>query len=126
MFYLKIYIFFALLCAKKLRNYQWKTTRVHCRFLSLNFRFLTHFWANFKNEGDQIEPTKEETAVAKHLRWNCPKKTSTMMGNKVEYFIGKFCVVKNQFFEHIFIVYISFFAESVLKYFKLDEVLTLP
>merc|ERR1711973_817681 len=26
--------------------------------------------------------------IGKHLRWNCPVKNSTMMGQKVEYFIG--------------------------------------
>lgn len=34
------------------------------------------------------EPTKEEQEVGKYLRFNCPSKTSTMMGQKVEYFIG--------------------------------------
>ncbi|KAJ7379629.1 Translocation protein S62 [Desmophyllum pertusum] len=37
---------------------------------------------------DAQEPSKEENEVGKYVRWNCPSKTSTMMGEKVEYFIG--------------------------------------
>lgn len=37
---------------------------------------------------DSQEPSKEENEVGKYLRWNCPSKPSTMMGEKVEYFIG--------------------------------------
>ncbi|XP_032220769.2 translocation protein SEC62 isoform X2 [Nematostella vectensis] len=43
---------------------------------------------SWETDGEENEPTKEETVVAKHLRWNCPTKSSTMMGNKVEYFMG--------------------------------------
>uniref|UniRef100_A0AAY4A289 Translocation protein SEC62 n=1 Tax=Denticeps clupeoides TaxID=299321 RepID=A0AAY4A289_9TELE len=32
------------------------------------------------------EPTKEEKAVAKHLRFNCPTKSTNMMGHRVDYF----------------------------------------
>lgn len=34
------------------------------------------------------EPTKEEKAVAKYLRFNCPTKSTNMMGHRVDYFIG--------------------------------------
>ncbi|MBN3298562.1 SEC62 protein, partial [Amia calva] len=34
------------------------------------------------------EPTKEEKAVAKYLRFNCPTKSTNMMGHRVEYFIA--------------------------------------
>ncbi|XP_027009581.2 translocation protein SEC62 isoform X1 [Tachysurus fulvidraco] len=32
------------------------------------------------------EPTKEEKAVAKYLRFNCPTKSTNMMGHRVDYF----------------------------------------
>lgn len=35
------------------------------------------------------EPTKEEKAVAKYLRFNCPTKSTNMMGHRVDYFVGK-------------------------------------
>lgn len=41
-----------------------------------------------KEAGEKSEPSKEENEVGKHLRWNCPVKSSTLMGQKVEYFIG--------------------------------------
>ncbi|KAJ8270373.1 hypothetical protein GJAV_G00113690 [Gymnothorax javanicus] len=34
------------------------------------------------------EPTKEEKAVAKYLRFNCPTKSTTMMGHRVDYFVA--------------------------------------
>ncbi|XP_072350919.1 translocation protein SEC62-like, partial [Scyliorhinus torazame] len=34
------------------------------------------------------EPTKEEKAVAKYLRFNCPTKSTSMMGHRVDYFIA--------------------------------------
>ncbi|XP_023680182.2 translocation protein SEC62 isoform X2 [Paramormyrops kingsleyae] len=34
------------------------------------------------------EPTKEEKAVAKYLRFNCSTKSTNMMGHRVEYFIA--------------------------------------
>ncbi|XP_043926012.1 translocation protein SEC62 [Protopterus annectens] len=34
------------------------------------------------------EPTKEEKAVAKYLRFNCPTKSTNMMGQRVDYFIA--------------------------------------
>ncbi|CAH3036169.1 unnamed protein product [Pocillopora meandrina] len=37
---------------------------------------------------DSKEPSKEENEIGKYLKWNCPSKPSTMMGEKVEYFIG--------------------------------------
>ncbi|GCB65711.1 hypothetical protein scyTo_0013490 [Scyliorhinus torazame] len=39
----------------------------------------------FKEVG---EPTKEEKAVAKYLRFNCPTKSTSMMGHRVDYFIA--------------------------------------
>lgn len=39
------------------------------------------------------EPTKEEKAVAKYLRFNCPTKSTNMMGHRVDYFIGECFVV---------------------------------
>ncbi|KAG9331616.1 hypothetical protein JZ751_018645 [Albula glossodonta] len=33
------------------------------------------------------EPTKEEKAVAKYLRFNCPTKSTNMMGHRVDYFV---------------------------------------
>ena len=35
------------------------------------------------------EPSKEEKAVAKFLRFNCPTKSTNMMGHRVDYFIGR-------------------------------------
>lgn len=35
------------------------------------------------------EPSKEEKAVAKYLRFNCPTKSTNMMGHRVDYFIGR-------------------------------------
>ncbi len=40
------------------------------------------------------EPTKEEKAVAKYLRFNCPTKSTNMMGHRVDYFIGQ-CSAEN-------------------------------
>ncbi|XP_051554464.1 translocation protein SEC62-like [Myxocyprinus asiaticus] len=34
------------------------------------------------------EPTKEEKAVAKYLRFNCPSKSTNMMGHRVDYFVA--------------------------------------
>uniref|UniRef100_A0A672PIC0 Translocation protein SEC62 n=1 Tax=Sinocyclocheilus grahami TaxID=75366 RepID=A0A672PIC0_SINGR len=34
------------------------------------------------------EPTKEEKAVAKYLRFNCPTKSTNMMGHHVDYFVA--------------------------------------
>uniref|UniRef100_A0A8C2GXY8 Translocation protein SEC62 n=1 Tax=Cyprinus carpio TaxID=7962 RepID=A0A8C2GXY8_CYPCA len=34
------------------------------------------------------EPTKDEKAVAKYLRFNCPSKSTNMMGHRVDYFIA--------------------------------------
>lgn len=34
------------------------------------------------------EPTKDEKAVAKYLRFNCPTKSTNMMGHRVDYFIA--------------------------------------
>lgn len=34
------------------------------------------------------EPTKEEKAVAKYLRFNCPTKSTNMMGHRVDYFVA--------------------------------------
>ncbi|XP_072428212.1 translocation protein SEC62 isoform X2 [Chiloscyllium punctatum] len=40
------------------------------------------------SEQEVGEPTKEEKAVAKYLRFNCPTKSTTMMGHRVDYFIA--------------------------------------
>ncbi|XP_067218656.1 translocation protein SEC62 isoform X2 [Chanodichthys erythropterus] len=34
------------------------------------------------------EPTKEEKAVAKYLRFNCPTKSTNMIGHRVDYFVA--------------------------------------
>ncbi|XP_051989793.1 translocation protein SEC62-like [Xyrauchen texanus] len=34
------------------------------------------------------EPTKDDKAVAKYLRFNCPNKSTNMMGHRVDYFIA--------------------------------------
>ncbi|XP_016365583.1 translocation protein SEC62-like [Sinocyclocheilus rhinocerous] len=34
------------------------------------------------------EPTKDEKAVAKYLRFNCPTKSTNMMGHRVDYFVA--------------------------------------
>ncbi|XP_059357558.1 translocation protein SEC62 isoform X2 [Carassius carassius] len=34
------------------------------------------------------EPTKEEKVVAKYLRFNCPTKSTNMMGHRVDYFVA--------------------------------------
>ncbi|XP_077344133.1 translocation protein SEC62 [Lithobates pipiens] len=34
------------------------------------------------------EPTKDEKAIAKYLRFNCPAKSTNMMGHRVDYFIA--------------------------------------
>ncbi|XP_055501763.1 translocation protein SEC62 [Leucoraja erinacea] len=34
------------------------------------------------------EPTKEEKVVAKYLRFNCPTKSTSMMGHRVDYFVA--------------------------------------
>ncbi|XP_072174466.1 translocation protein SEC62-like [Diadema setosum] len=41
-----------------------------------------------KESAEPEKPTKEETAVAKHLRFNLPTKTTSIDGHKVEYFTG--------------------------------------
>jgi translocation protein SEC62 len=41
------------------------------------------------------EPSKEEKAVAKYLRFNCPTKSTNMMGHRVDYFIGRNTSVKS-------------------------------
>uniref|UniRef100_F6WQ69 Translocation protein SEC62 n=2 Tax=Equus caballus TaxID=9796 RepID=F6WQ69_HORSE len=38
--------------------------------------------------GEVGEPSKEEKAVAKYLRFNCPTKSTNMMGHRVDYFIA--------------------------------------
>lgn len=38
------------------------------------------------------EPTKEEKAVAKYLRFNCPTKSTTMVCHRVDYFVGQFAL----------------------------------
>lgn len=41
-----------------------------------------------ESRDEKQEPTKEENNVGKYLRFNCPTKTSSLQGQKVEYFIG--------------------------------------
>ncbi|KAL7990979.1 hypothetical protein Chor_014409 [Crotalus horridus] len=41
-----------------------------------------------QNELEVGEPFKEEKAVAKYLRFNCPTKSTNMMGHRVDYFIA--------------------------------------
>jgi len=45
---------------------------------------------NQKDDDGDVVPTltKEETAIAKFLRLNCPNKTGTFVGMKVNFFIG--------------------------------------
>jgi hypothetical protein len=55
------------------------------------------------SDGDHIhsqkevgpKPTKEEKAVASHVRFNCPTKTTMVAGDEVHYFTGLsiFCVL---------------------------------
>uniref|UniRef100_A0A3P8PHX4 Translocation protein SEC62 n=1 Tax=Astatotilapia calliptera TaxID=8154 RepID=A0A3P8PHX4_ASTCA len=50
-------------------------------------------WPLMQNQQPQkaeevSEPTKEEKAVAKYLRFNCPTKSTNMMGHRVDYFIA--------------------------------------
>ncbi|XP_023573548.1 translocation protein SEC62 isoform X1 [Octodon degus] len=40
------------------------------------------------SSGEVGEPSKEEKAVAKYLRFNCPTKSTNMMGHRVDYFIA--------------------------------------
>ncbi|KAL6104008.1 sec62 [Pungitius sinensis] len=41
-----------------------------------------------KRTQEVSEPTKEEKAVAKYLRFNCPTKSTNMVGHRVDYFIA--------------------------------------
>ncbi|XP_029971748.1 translocation protein SEC62 [Salarias fasciatus] len=41
-----------------------------------------------KRTQEVSEPTKEEKAVAKYLRFNCPTKSTNMMGHRVDYFVA--------------------------------------
>ncbi|KAM4693328.1 translocation protein SEC62 [Discoglossus pictus] len=34
------------------------------------------------------EPTKDEKAIAKYMRFNCPSKSTNMMGHRVDYFVA--------------------------------------
>lgn len=43
------------------------------------------------------EPTKQENEIGKYLKWNCPSKPSTLLGEKVEYFIGKYRLSLSRF-----------------------------
>ncbi|XP_012871604.1 PREDICTED: translocation protein SEC62 [Dipodomys ordii] len=51
------------------------------------------------------EPSKEEKAVAKYLRFNCPTKSTNMMGHRVDYFIGR-------------IASVTFYCEHSIKFFS--------
>lgn len=44
------------------------------------------------------EPSKEEKAVAKYLRFNCPTKSTNMMGHRVDYFIGRITSLKSHYY----------------------------
>ncbi|KAM8850731.1 translocation protein SEC62 [Spinachia spinachia] len=41
-----------------------------------------------KRTQEVSDPTKEEKAVAKYLRFNCPTKSTNMLGHRVDYFIA--------------------------------------
>ena len=47
----------------------------------------TILFSQGQKEEDNL--TKDETEVAKYLRWNMPTKKSTMYGDEVQYFLGK-------------------------------------
>ncbi|CAJ0922635.1 unnamed protein product [Ranitomeya imitator] len=40
------------------------------------------------NQIEVGEPTKDEKAIAKYLRFNCPSKSTNMMGHRVDYFVA--------------------------------------
>uniref|UniRef100_A0A8B9VY42 Translocation protein SEC62 n=1 Tax=Anas zonorhyncha TaxID=75864 RepID=A0A8B9VY42_9AVES len=48
----------------------------------------TLVWVPYRNHVEVGEPFKEEKAVAKYLRFNCPTKSTNMMGHRVDYFIA--------------------------------------
>uniref|UniRef100_A0A8C6V5J1 Translocation protein SEC62 n=1 Tax=Neogobius melanostomus TaxID=47308 RepID=A0A8C6V5J1_9GOBI len=50
--------------------------------------FCTAPWRRSHSLLEVSEPTKEEKAVAKYLRFNCPTKSTNMMGHRVDYFIA--------------------------------------
>uniref|UniRef100_A0A671SED4 Translocation protein SEC62 n=1 Tax=Sinocyclocheilus anshuiensis TaxID=1608454 RepID=A0A671SED4_9TELE len=49
-------------------------------------------WYDLRNHKyhliSNIEPAKDEKAVAKYLRFNCPNKSTNMMGHRVDYFVA--------------------------------------
>ena len=57
-------------------------------FTKISLSYRNHRLPKQGKEEDD-GPSKEENDVGKYLRWNCPNKTSTMMSQKVEYFVGE-------------------------------------
>ncbi|XP_072428210.1 translocation protein SEC62 isoform X1 [Chiloscyllium punctatum] len=58
------------------------------RYTSLGAGEMAERRKQKKRSQEVGEPTKEEKAVAKYLRFNCPTKSTTMMGHRVDYFIA--------------------------------------
>merc|ERR1739838_778217 len=54
----------------------------------LSWRIMAERRRHKKRVQEVSEPTKEEKAVAKYLRFNCPTKSTNMMGHRVDYFIA--------------------------------------
>ncbi|TKS79602.1 Translocation protein SEC62 [Collichthys lucidus] len=54
----------------------------------LSWRIMAERRRHKKRIQEVSEPTKEEKAVAKYLRFNCPTKSTNMMGHRVDYFIA--------------------------------------
>ncbi|XP_028988695.3 translocation protein SEC62 [Betta splendens] len=52
----------------------------------LSWRIMAERRRHKKRIQEVSEPTKEEKAVAKYLRFNCPTKSTNMMGHRVDYF----------------------------------------
>lgn len=64
-------------------------TWMHYSFLLDLIDFKIKYWLCVRLALQEVsEPTKEEKAVAKYLRFNCPTKSTNMMGHRVDYFIG--------------------------------------
>uniref|UniRef100_A0A673TMR6 Translocation protein SEC62 n=1 Tax=Suricata suricatta TaxID=37032 RepID=A0A673TMR6_SURSU len=66
-----------------LEVWNWAEVRKSKKQIPPKFRQVIK--ARFKEVG---EPSKEEKAVAKYLRFNCPTKSTNMMGHRVDYFIA--------------------------------------
>ncbi|KAK6478552.1 translocation protein SEC62-like [Huso huso] len=53
-----------------------------------NWRNMAERRKHKKRIQEPGDPTKEENAVAKYLRFNCPTKSTNMIGHRVDYFIA--------------------------------------